>query len=225
MDTEKSSTASDAKLPIANKSPLAQGSDFFRHRNEHIDQIYLYLMQAQQESCIASCSEDNVEDTYNGVDREPIHLAEDIASILTTLTVGCYLKDCIPPDGEVAINTSTRKLLKAMETDLHERTEIFEELIKRVERLERHIIQRVDIIQEDHGKATLIFTIVATIFLPLSFVSSYLGMNTADIRNMDAKQILFWEVATPFTVVVVSVVLLVAYNARRILGWLSQAQL
>ncbi|KAJ5614835.1 hypothetical protein N7528_008489 [Penicillium herquei] len=273
MDKESLSMAWDAKLPSENECCATQGSDFFRCRNEHIDQIYLYLSQAEQECFIVSCPEDNVDDTYNGVDRGKIialildsvllrgHstsslqlqarnnptkgllidltlLREELDIIQRTIKKQLELVNALRKDnscdkrnfrysididdtfnrmlfeglysanpdacGEAVINTSTRKLLKAMGTDLQERTEI---------------IQRVDIIQEDHGKATLIFTTVATIFLPLSFVSSYLGMNTADIRNMEGKQVLFWEVAMPFTVVVVSVVLLVAYNVRRILGW------
>jgi Mg2+ and Co2+ transporter CorA len=56
-------------------------------------------------------------------------------------------------------------------------------------------IQLVNIRLEDHGKAILVFTIVTIVFLPLSFVSSYLGMNTADIRNMDRSQGIFWIVA------------------------------
>jgi Mg2+ and Co2+ transporter CorA len=86
-------------------------------------------------------------------------------------------------------------------------------------------VQRVDIIQEDHGKAILVFTIVSVIFLPLSFVSSYLGMNTADIRDMELNQALFWQVALPVTVVVVALVLVGAYNASKILRWVSRGTL
>ncbi|KAL3430185.1 hypothetical protein BDV09DRAFT_189492 [Aspergillus tetrazonus] len=125
-------------------------------------------------------------------------------------------------DGTVIIDMSIRKVLKDVQTSLQDRLDIFEELNKRVHTLERQIVQRVDIIQEDHGKAILVFTIVSTIFLPLSFVSSYLGMNTADIRDMELSQALFWQVAAPFTVLVISVVLVVAYNASHILGWFSR---
>lgn len=45
-------------------------------------------------------------------------------------------------------------------------------------------IQLVNIRLEDHGKAILVFTIVTIIFLPLSFVSSFFGMNFSDIRDM-----------------------------------------
>jgi hypothetical protein len=55
----------------------------------------------------------------------------------------------------------------------------------------------VDIKIEDHGKAILTFTIVTIIFLPLSFVCSYLGMNTVDIRSTASTQSLFWYTALP----------------------------
>ena len=48
-------------------------------------------------------------------------------------------------------------------------------------------------------------------------------MNTADIRDMEPSQALFWEVAAPFTIFVVAVVLTVAYNVNRIMGWIPRA--
>ncbi|KAL3467177.1 hypothetical protein BJX64DRAFT_283902 [Aspergillus heterothallicus] len=123
------------------------------------------------------------------------------------------------------IDPAARVVLQEIQSDLQERKDVFAELIKRANILERQIVQRVDIIQEDHGKAILVFTIVSTIFLPLSFVSSYLGMNTADIRDMDLNQSLFWEVAVPVTVVVVAAVLVGAYNAGRILRFVSAGAL
>jgi hypothetical protein len=50
--------------------------------------------------------------------------------------------------------------------------------------------------------AIFIFTVVTVIFLPLSTVSSYLGMNTSDIRDMNSKQWVFWAAAIPLTVAV-----------------------
>lgn len=37
-----------------------------------------------------------------------------------------------------------------------------------------------------------LFIIVTIIFLPLSFVSSFFGMNTSDIRNINDSQKVFW---------------------------------
>jgi hypothetical protein len=53
---------------------------------------------------------------------------------------------------------------KQSHPDLQEREEVFTELIKRANIFECQIVQRVDVIQEDHGKAILVFTIVSVIF-------------------------------------------------------------
>lgn len=138
------------------------------------------------------------------------------------LTVFEYIFSCTSNRNGV-INMSARRILQEIKVELQDKLDVFEELTKRTEQLEKQICQRVEIIQEDHGKAILVFTIVSTIFLPLSFVSSYLGMNTADLRDMEPSQAIFWEVAAPFTVVVVVVVLAVAYNVNRIMGWIPRA--
>jgi Mg2+ and Co2+ transporter CorA len=64
----------------------------------------------------------------------------------------------------------------------------------------------------------LIFTIVTVIFLPLSFVTGYLGMNVEDIRNVRNKQGIFWIIALPITgsIFVAITVLLVPALRRRV---------
>jgi hypothetical protein len=47
------------------------------------------------------------------------------------------------------------------------------------------------------------FTIVTVIFLPLSAVSSIFGMNTSDIRELEAGQWAYWAVAVPVTIGVI----------------------
>ncbi|KAF1809236.1 hypothetical protein P152DRAFT_494816, partial [Eremomyces bilateralis CBS 781.70] len=58
-------------------------------------------------------------------------------------------------------------------------------------RLRNQIRQSIEILEEGHGKAILVFTTVTIVFLPLSFISSFFGMNTADIRNLDNSQTIF----------------------------------
>lgn len=79
------------------------------------------------------------------------------------------------------------------------------------DRLVNRTIQLVNIRLEDHGKAVLVFTIVTIIFLPLSFVASYLGMNTSDIRNMRQNQTLFWIIAGSLTAGTVSLAMILAF--------------
>ncbi|KAJ4982826.1 mg2+ transporter [Stagonosporopsis vannaccii] len=72
--------------------------------------------------------------------------------------------------------------------------------------------QSLEINEEDHGKAILVFTVVTVIFLPLSFVTSYLGMNTTDIRDMGSSSTLFWAIAIPLTAVTMGSVMYIGYN-------------
>ena len=94
--------------------------------------------------------------------------------------------------------------------------EAFDQLLSRAEELAQQTRQSVEIQQEDHGKVILVFTIVTIVFLPLSFVTSLLGMNTVDIRNSDSSQALFWAISLPLTVVVVALSLLVGFKGYQI---------
>ncbi|KAF2465634.1 uncharacterized protein BDR25DRAFT_306712 [Lindgomyces ingoldianus] len=80
-------------------------------------------------------------------------------------------------------------------------------------------IQLVNIRLEDHGKAILVFTIVTIIFLPLSFVSSFFGMNFSDIRNMEATQRLFWIISGALTVGTVGFAIFLAFYGGAIVDW------
>lgn len=77
----------------------------------------------------------------------------------------------------------------------------------------------IEILDDDHGKAILVFTIVTLVFLPLSFVTSFMGMNTVDIRNQGSTQVVFWEVAVPLTTVVIGLALLVGYKFEAMREW------
>lgn len=80
-------------------------------------------------------------------------------------------------------------------------------------------IQLVNIRLEDHGKAILVFTIVTIIFLPLSFISSFFGMNFSDIRDMESTQRRFWVVAASLTVATVTFSIFLAFYGGAITEW------
>jgi Mg2+ and Co2+ transporter CorA len=80
-------------------------------------------------------------------------------------------------------------------------------------------IQLVNIRLEDHGKAILVFTIVTIVFLPLSFISSFFGMNFSDIRDMEQTQRLFWIVAGSLTVGTVAFSVFLAFYGGAIMEW------
>lgn len=74
----------------------------------------------------------------------------------------------------------------------------------------------VEVRQEDHGKAILAFTIVTVVFLPMSFVTSFFGMNTIDIRETSSAQGLFWAIALPLTFVMITLTLFVGFKGDTI---------
>lgn len=71
--------------------------------------------------------------------------------------------------------------------------------------------QLVNIRLENYGKAFLVFTIVTIIFLPLSFISSFVGMNFADIRDMERTRDLFEIIAGSLAIVTVVFALFLAF--------------
>ena len=77
-------------------------------------------------------------------------------------------------------------------------------------------IQLVNIRLEDHGQAILVFTIVTVIFLPLSFLSSFFGMNVSDIRTLESSQWIFWACAASLTTVVLGASMLLAFYGGRL---------
>ena len=74
------------------------------------------------------------------------------------------------------------------------------------------LLDLADFKADSRDKAILAFTIVTIIFLPLSFITSYLGMNTADIRTTNATQHLFWAIAAPIAVIALLIGATLAYG-------------
>jgi Mg2+ and Co2+ transporter CorA len=87
---------------------------------------------------------------------------------------------------------------KFIET-LRERSSYCAELKERARELAVQNVQLVETLQDDSNKAILMFTIVAVIFLPLSFVSGYFGMNFPDLTGTKKHSSHFWTIAAPLT--------------------------
>ncbi|KAI1505015.1 hypothetical protein F5X99DRAFT_334227 [Biscogniauxia marginata] len=85
-------------------------------------------------------------------------------------------------------------------------------LQNRTRSLREQLKQSIEILEESHGKAIRVFTFVTVFFLPLSFVTSFMGMNTTDIRDIDKDQKLFWIIALPITAVVMGLAFIYGYK-------------
>lgn len=77
------------------------------------------------------------------------------------------------------------------------------ELAERAKVLAIENVEMVETLQDDNSKAIFIFTMVTVLFLPLSFVAGFFGMNVVGISGTTSKVSHFWEIALPLTVGVV----------------------
>ena len=70
------------------------------------------------------------------------------------------------------------------------------------------------IVSDSQNKAILVFTGVTIVFLPLSFFTSYFGMNLSGILNSNRSEKWFWRVCGTAALVIVLVVSLGAFRHR-----------
>lgn len=109
-----------------------------------------------------------------------------------------------------------RLLLASCQDNLKTTDQEYRYLLARCGPLSDSAKQSLEINEEDHGKAIMVFTTVTVIFLPLSFVTSFLGMNTTDIRDMGSSSSLFWAIAVPLTIVTMGSILYIGYKGDEI---------
>lgn len=63
-------------------------------------------------------------------------------------------------------------------------------------------------------KAIFVFTTVTIIFLPLSFFTSYFGMNLKGIVGTDYTEVYFWKVGGSVSITIILIVCLLAFSHR-----------
>lgn len=102
-------------------------------------------------------------------------------------------------------------VIDRMLESIEQRIDDFDELQIQAETARFLAAQSISLKAESNNKAIIVFTVVTIIFLPLSFVTSYLGMNTSDLRTMQSGQTLFWAIGAPVAFVVLSAAILAAF--------------
>ncbi|KAI1140800.1 hypothetical protein F5Y05DRAFT_402884 [Hypoxylon sp. FL0543] len=126
--------------------------------------------------------------------------------------------------GSYRVTDSSRKGLFRIESRyidsqidrLRDKSEELRVQRERTNFLKEQVKQTIEILEENHGKAIRVFTLVTVFFLPLSFISSFFGMNTTDIRDTDYDQRFFWTVAIPVTFVVLALAFFYGYKGDSI---------
>lgn len=83
------------------------------------------------------------------------------------------------------------------------RIKLFKSIEDESVELEKWMREQIALTKDRQENAIYAFTIVTVVFLPLSFVCSFLGMNTTGIRDMNSGQWVFWASALPLTFAVI----------------------
>ncbi|CZT19463.1 uncharacterized protein RCC_05314 [Ramularia collo-cygni] len=104
--------------------------------------------------------------------------------------------DVLSPHPRLAVFKALPESMKLQNSNI-------QQLHGMLNQLQTEATAQVSNVQDWRDNATVVFTIITIIFLPLSFVSSVFGMNTSDVRNMQLNQWVFWASAAPFTLMVI----------------------
>lgn len=94
-----------------------------------------------------------------------------------------------------------KKSIERILGNLREQSKSCAELQKRAKVLAMQNVQSIEALQDDNSRAIFIFTFITVLFLPLSFVAGFFGMNL----HMDTSRTtsLFWQIAGPLAAAVV----------------------
>ncbi|KAI5468180.1 hypothetical protein BGZ63DRAFT_373096 [Mariannaea sp. PMI_226] len=157
-----------------------------------------------------------------------IHTLEDeleaLAKLVSSQETGLRnYKDLLCPDSYRITNTTREGLFdvesRYIDTQMKKlgvRRQEIQVLKGKATILKEQVKQTIEILEEGHGKAIRVFTIVTLFFLPLSFTSGFFGMNTTDIRDMEQNQRIFWTISIPLTIGVFTLAFLYGYKGDAI---------
>ena len=89
--------------------------------------------------------------------------------------------------------------IKRILSTLQDQVKNCKELQERAKVLAEQNVHLIETLQDDNGRAIFIFTFITILFLPLSFISSFFGMNLRGIVEVTHDVSLFWKIALPAT--------------------------
>ncbi|GME26635.1 Mg2+ transporter protein CorA-like/Zinc transport protein ZntB [Neofusicoccum parvum] len=135
-------------------------------------------------------------EAINAVLNQQLNVLKDFSSALMQRreTAKFYFNSAYPVEPTVVDNC-----IETLEAKINS----FEDMRLAAVNLQATNLQMIDFNKDRQEAAVYAFTIVTIIFLPLSFVSGFLGMNTADIRDMPHKQWVFWAAGVPLTILII----------------------
>ena len=97
-----------------------------------------------------------------------------------------------------------KKGIERIMTSIREQLRNCTELRERARVLAVQNVHLVETLQDDNSRAIFIFTFITVLFLPLSFVTGFFGMNVVGIAGTTSTTSHFWKIALPLTGVIMT---------------------
>ncbi|KAL8691007.1 MAG: hypothetical protein Q9218_003683 [Villophora microphyllina] len=118
----------------------------------------------------------------------------------------CAFRDCLDPK-KFKRPTTVRKMrfeyenrgIERILRHIREQMGHCKELRERAKVLALQNVQLVETLADDNSRALFVFTFITVLFLPLSFVAGFFGMNLAGIADTKSRVEHFWYIALPLT--------------------------
>lgn len=115
-------------------------------------------------------------------------------------------RTCLDP-AEFKRPTTARKMrfkfekigIERVLTHIKDQRRYCKELCDRAKVLEDRNVRLVETLADDNSRAIFIFTFITILFLPLSFVATFFGMNVVGINPTTSTTKHFWVVGAPLT--------------------------
>ena len=89
--------------------------------------------------------------------------------------------------------------IDAISTRIQEQVKSCDDLINRARSLAVQNVQLVETFQDDNSKAIFLFTMVTVLFLPMSFVAGFFGMNVIGLGAETTTLGHFWTISLSLT--------------------------
>ena len=126
--------------------------------------------------------------------------------LLQQLKVIVEFQTCLDPK-EFKRPTTARKMrfkfekvgIESMLTHIDDQRRYCKELCNRAKVLEDQNVRLVETLADDNSRAIFIFTFITILFLPLSFVATFFGMNVEGINPTTSNTQHFWAIGAPLT--------------------------
>ena len=116
-----------------------------------------------------------------------------------------------------------KKGIERILTSIREQLRNCTELRDRARVLAIQNVHLVETLQDDNSRAIFIFTFITVIFLPLSFVAGFFGMNVVGISGTASTTTHFWVIAAPVTLAIMILCGTVVFWGEKI--WFEVADL